>query len=173
MPCCGRIEVAGSIRRQKAQVNDIEICAIPLVTVTGVDLLGDEALARPIDDVLTKLCDEGRLKLVKGFKPYTPWKYAQFEVMSGGQGAPPICKLDLFLADKDTWGCIFTIRTGPAEFNRKLVTAKRAGGLCPAHLRFRDGRLCFTDGSGVKETPEEHDVFRCLGLPFIPPEQRR
>jgi len=82
--------------------------------------------------------------------------------------------VDLFLCTPETWGCIFLIRTGSAEFARRVVTRRVYGGWCPNHLRFSDGRLWEYRGTELValDTPEESDVFREMGLAFIPPEQR-
>ena len=48
--------------------------------------------------------------------------------------------LDLFVATRETWGYILALRTGPAEFSKRLVTLKSAGGCCPSHLKFRETR---------------------------------
>jgi DNA polymerase/3'-5' exonuclease PolX len=50
-PHCDRIEIAGSIRRQKADVGDIEIVAIPK-TVTDGDLFGGAGRPRRMDGML-------------------------------------------------------------------------------------------------------------------------
>lgn len=165
-PACERIEIAGSIRREKPLVGDIEIVAIPRVETMGADLLGEGMEWRPLDVKLGGMIGSEVLKVVKGFKVGAPWKYAQFEIAGRG------CKLDLFLATKETWGCVFTIRTGPAEFSHRLVTTRSQGGLCPAHLRFREGRLVSAYAGGPLDTPEEADVFKALSLHWIEPEER-
>jgi len=69
------------------------------------------------------------------------------------------------------WGVIMMIRTGPAEFSRRLVTPRGSGGLLPDGLRVRDGAIW--DGEHAIATPEEDDVWRVLGLAPVAPEDRR
>lgn len=156
-PGCKRLEIAGSIRRRKQEVGDIELVGIPLF---GMNLFGDpsENLLLPI---LANLCDRGLLSLVKGGK-----KYRQYIMPWHGD-----CKLDLFLCSLKTWGAIFTIRTGPAEFSKRLVTQRQHGGLMPSHLHEKHGRL-WNDTKAL-ETPEEQDFFAALGIDWIEPWDRK
>lgn len=161
---CDRVELAGSIRRCAKEIGDIEIVCIPRVEVQGQDLLGEGIEYRPLDVVLCNLCGQEVLKPLKGWKRGTLWKYAQFEYVKAG------CKVDIFATDKDCWGVIYTLRTGPAEFSHRLVTPRRQNGLCPSHLRFRQGRI--QSGLSLLDTPEEEDVFKALEVAWIPPEKR-
>jgi len=91
-PYCTRIEIAGSIRREKPEVKDIEIVAIP----------GNiESFAREVN----------KLQKVKG-EP--TGKYTQRILPEG-------ISLDLFIANEKNWGLIFAIRTGSADFSHKTL----------------------------------------------------
>ncbi|GAI64242.1 unnamed protein product, partial [marine sediment metagenome] len=99
-PYCQRIEVAGSIRRQKAIVHDIDMVLIPS------DLWDLEsevlALARPFHP---KLSGE---------------KLKRFDY----RGA----QIDLYYASPETWATLLLIRTGSKENNIRLCTlAKKKG----------------------------------------------
>lgn len=154
---CERIEVAGSIRRRRPEVGDLEIVAIPKA---AANLFGeDDDTVTPLDLILGMLIMQQRLVKVKGGK-----KYKQFDLPRHG------CKLDLFLCTKDTWGSVFTIRTGPASFSHRLVTKASQGGLCPNDVSFTNGRLY--RGDEVMDTPEEQDVFAALGMEWIEPKER-
>lgn len=153
-PACERIEIAGSIRREKPEVGDIEIVAIPRV---ACDLLG-QPLASELDPVLDALVLAGRLSKIKGGD-----KYKQYLLKHG-------VKLDLFLTDKDCWGVILAIRTGPADFSKRLVTQKFMGGLLPSYLRVQGGRIW--KGYDALETLER-DVFSAAGLEWIEPRDRK
>lgn len=158
---CERIAVAGSIRRRKPEVGDVEVVAIP---TAGRDLFGDPS-GSELDARLERLAREGVLSPVKGGA-----HFKQFLVPDAG------CKLDLFLCNPATWGMVFTVRTGSASFSHRLVTpcdrytSDGGRGLMPAHLRARDARLWC--GDTPLETPEEEDVFRTLGILWVPPERR-
>lgn len=91
---CDRVEIAGSIRREKPEVKDIEIVCIP----------------RQRD--LMYFCDLVRKwEKVKG-EPYG--KYTQRMLPEG-------IKLDLFMATKMNWGLILAIRTGSAEYSHRIL----------------------------------------------------
>jgi DNA polymerase/3'-5' exonuclease PolX len=93
-PLCERIEIAGSIRRRKPQVNDIEIVCIP----RGRDMYGF-------------VTEVNKLEKAKG-EP--TGKYTQRYLPEG-------IKLDLFMANKDNWGMILAIRTGSADFSHQVL----------------------------------------------------
>ena len=66
--------------------------------------------------------------------------------------------IDPSLPAPETRGCIATIRTGlRSDFSHWLVSSRRAGGGCPSHLSFRDGRIVANGGAAIA-TPEERDV---------------
>ena len=150
-----RLEIAGSLRRKKEFVGDIELVGIPHAVLDP-----NSFWATPISPIwaITSLMKTFGYKAEKSGEKYI--KFVSNHALN----------VDLFLCTPETWGCIFMIRTGSAEFTRKMVTRKYAGGWCPDHLYFRDGRLW--NGGDVLYTREEEDVFDELGLAFIPPEQR-
>lgn len=156
-PECQRIEIAGSLRRLKPVVGDIEILAVPDTTpdlfgVAQFDSSGVDALLRRM------AADRGWSILKNG---------PRFKQVDLG----PIT-LDLFLCSAPEWGSQFIIRTGPADYSHWLVTHRREGGAMPGYLRQKDGRLWTSDGQALN-TPEEADYYTALGLPWIEPEKRQ
>lgn len=152
-PYCERIEIAGSTRREKPFVGDIEIVAKPLVylerdmfgNITGMEVATDKM--QPLGQV------------IKGGS-----KYKQYLLSEG------IC-LDLFLVTPlAQWGIIFMLRTGSGEFNTRWVKKRNQGGLLPSDIVMQDG--CFYRYGKLIPTPEEEDVFRVLGIDYIPPKER-
>ena len=158
-PGCLRCEVAGSIRRAKAEVGDIEIVCIPRPIV---DLFGDP-IGSLLDRILATLAEEGRL--IRGDK--NGQKYKTFFIPS-----VPGLKLDLFITTPECWGVNFTIRTGPAEFSQQIVTQKNKGGLLPSDLNVAGARVW--RGAEVLATPEEKDFFELVGGPgwWLEPGER-
>jgi DNA polymerase (family 10) len=151
---CERIEVAGSLRRQKAEIGDIEIVAIPRL-VTETDLFGVPVAQKSrLDACLAAL----GVRLTKGGDRFKQFAWHGTTV-------------DLFLTDRERWGVIYTIRTGSADFSHWLVTPRAAGGALPPGMRFQDGRLW--RGAESVSTPEESDVFAAIGWPWLPPAERR
>lgn len=91
------------------------------------------------------------------------------------EGAP----VDLFCAERERWGLILTIRTGPASYSHQLVTPRGTHtndgrpGLLPPHLRVQGGWLTYRVSGQKIETPTEADFYREIGLPYREPSQRR
>lgn len=149
-PFCERIEVAGSVRRRKAQVGDLEIVALP-VAVT--DLFGEPTGRTLLDDWLAG-------NHIQPSKNGT--KYKQF-IWQGSQ-------VDLFLAQPDNYGVILMLRTGDADFSRRMVTLTTWGGFKPAELTVSDGGV-WRQGKQLA-VPDEETLFRLWGMAWVPPEER-
>lgn len=155
-PYCERIELAGSLRRKRPAVGDIEIVAIPR---RPRDLFGQVLAEEPT--ALDRFLDERGVQFAKRGRKYQQFAYRGY-------------KVDLFLPTAETWGCVYTIRTGSAEFSHWLVSPEPRGA-CPWSVRFggkdgNPGRL--THDGRLLATPEEEDVFAALGLPWIEPAGR-
>lgn len=156
-PECDRIEIAGSIRRQKPEVGDIEIVLIPkpIFDMLGYPLFG----ADRIEDTLRR----------KGYELLKNGQFLKQARVPGGQ-----VNFDIFITTPEKWGVIFTIRTGSTAFSHWLVTPKQQGGGLPSNLSVKDGRILRRSFQRVDtlDTPEEADLFRAIGLDWIPPERR-
>jgi len=149
-PYCERIAIAGSIRRRKPQVKDIELVAIPRQIPAG--LFDDARVTDP--DFCAAV---NQWPATKG----TPeGKYTQRQLPEG-------IVLDLFMADAENWGLIFAIRTGSAAFSHHIL----ATGWVRAGYRSVGGTLRTRDGS-VVPVREERDLFRLIGVPWVNPEAR-
>ena len=154
-PVCDRVKVAGSVRRKKETVGDIEIVCIPKAKT---DLFGE--VYREVSDINNALYYIGGYT----FPRFNGDKFKQFRL------GP--CNCDLFITSPECWGMIYTIRTGSADFSHRLVTPKNQGGLCPSYLQAKEGRLLHRETGRAYDTPEEKDVFRIMGLTWIEPEAR-
>lgn len=142
-PHCDRIEIAGSIRRKKETIGDVEIVAIPKPYDVGLFASG---IATVVD----------QWPAIKG---ELPCKYTQRILPCG-------MKLDLFFATPDNWGLILAIRTGSAEFSRDVL----ARGWVANGYRSDKGML--HSGGVAIPTPEEEDLFRRCGVEWVYPEAR-
>lgn len=152
---CERVEIAGSVRRQKAEVGDIEICAIPKM-IGRKNMFGEVVKT-------TSLLESFPYGLL-GVTVKNGTRYKQI-TMPGG------VNLDLFIVlHPAQWGVIFLIRTGSAEFSQKIVTQKIKGGNLPSDCRVKDGAIW--RGETMLSTPEEKDFFDLCGMEFVPPEKR-
>jgi len=144
-PHCERIEIAGSIRRRKSEVKDIEIVAIPKPYEVG---LFESGIATIVN----------RWEKVKG---ELPCKYTQRILPEG-------IKLDLFFADRSNWGLILAIRTGSAEYSHKVLATAwvKAGYKCI------DGHLYHIENKKNYDVREEQDLFKRIGLNYVEPTMR-
>lgn len=159
-PACYKIEIAGSIRRRKSLVHDIEIVAEPYVDALP-NLFGDAtAYHSRLDDVLADLLEEGVIHDFPGAK--NGQRLKQFHALDANG-----IKVDLFIVRPPAqWGSIFTIRTGPAHYSHWLVSARRQGGAMPSYMQHRDGGLY--EGDRLIETPSEDSFFEALGIWPVP-----
>lgn len=162
-PHAERIAVAGSLRRKKDEVGDIEIVMIPK-TFQEKNLLGEPSgtLLDTVEDGLASynqcesLPDKLALRKLNDGSRYVKL----YEDIVGVQ-------IDLFIVRPPAqWGPIISIRTGSADFSRRLVTALRVKG-----LRSEDGRVLDSMGRLVS-CPEEIDFFRACGVKCIDPVKR-
>lgn len=116
-PACTRIEIKGSLARQKPDVGDIEILAVPdLTPVPRARLEFGKPIPRlyktALDKLLDEMCDDRAIKmLADGDRFKKLWlNYAGI-------------KVDLFLnIPPSQWGVQSVIRTGPEDFSHWVVT---------------------------------------------------
>lgn len=166
-PACLQLIIAGSIRRRRDTIGDIELCAEPIIG-RELNLFGEPVGPQVdlLEDRVGHLCVQQVLALrvdVNGRERYGPrYKALSYQGLN----------VDLFCTDAERWGLILAIRTGPAAWSKRLVTTRRNGGLLPDFLQVKDG-LRRRDSGALVPVPTEEELFRILGLAFVPPEQRQ
>ena len=161
-PACERIELAGSIRRRRQDVGDIEILCIP--KVAGLDLFGQPVEGdNELDRLCLELLDKGTFQFrlnSSGVKMYGPLnKY----VVHAATGIP----VDVFSTTPEQWGMAMVVRTGPADFCRAIMSRFQQLGL-QGHAY---GGVS-TAGGQLIECPTEEKVFELLQWDFLPPKIR-
>lgn len=175
-PACERIEIAGSVRRGKPEVHDIEIVVAPRWESRSIgDLWCTPVEVDVFEEHLAGLIDSGALRpravvihrangsVEEGSRLGTAYK-----ALETGTAVP----VDLFVVRPPAqWGVIYALRTGPGRWNTKLVTDCKA-----ISRRVRAGQVeAWRGGVGRWEpvpTPEEEDFFRELGQPWVEPAAR-
>lgn len=145
-PHCIRCEIAGSIRREKEVIGDIEIVAIAKPYQIG---LFEDGVASVIN----------QWQKVKGELEYGKCKYTKRILPQG-------ISLDLFFAEEENWGNIFLIRTGDLEFSKKFV----GYSLPQRGYRQEDGVLKYDNK--IIPCREEEDLFLRAGVNYIEPKNR-
>jgi DNA polymerase/3'-5' exonuclease PolX len=164
-PACAEIVVAGSIRRERPDVRDIELVARSLPGAPR-PTFGDRTPAPSHLEacIITALVDKA-LRLDPGNRKNGP-KYKRFLDASG-------IGVDLFIADEQNWGNVLTIRTGDSDFSHRLVTQRGFGGCMPEDLRQDGGYLWrYAGHEGLEREripcPTEESFFAALGIAEIP-----
>ncbi|GMV38766.1 MAG: hypothetical protein AMXMBFR64_04820 [Myxococcales bacterium] len=162
---CGavlRVLVAGSVRRCKPTVGDIEVVCVPHVGPAEEpgDLLGPLIVER--DHLLHELDRQITAgDLVPGPRMGPRMRQYSIAALDGAQ-------LDLFIVRPPAqWGVIAAIRTGPADYSQWLVTRARTRG-----LYVQDGALRRAGPGSVSMCEEEAYFFAALGLAMPEPRRR-
>ena len=169
-----RIEIAGSIRRGKPEVKDIEIVVIPRFAQRAGD--GQMGLGGPPPvvsvNVLRERVEALGVDLVQPIKPGTheviPWRLNDDGSYWRLWLPAREIKVDVFLCAPETWGLNYLIRTGSADFSRAVLMRWKAvsGGGHSAGLR-----LTWPDGRH-EAAPEEADVFKACRMEWVIPARR-
>jgi len=151
---CERITIAGSIRRQKPDVGDIELLAIPKY-VAGDDMLDAKIQTMIYFDMLGY-----RLNKL-GRKVYGPKNKLLVHIPSG-------FGVDVFSTTEDEWPVALFVRTGGKITNKRIATeALRRGWQFHAYGRG------FSTPTGELVCQSERDVFDFSGLPYLEPWERK
>jgi DNA polymerase/3'-5' exonuclease PolX len=153
-PFCqpGKCVVAGSIRRRKPFVHDIDIVCI-------VEHEGP---------FLAALQSMGKIKSGAG------------KLIRLGMGFSKGIDADIYIATPKTWATLLLIRTGSKEHNIKLCSLARQHGMVlhadgrglayPPTVGIENGQQ-FEHETFIKCDTEE-SIFKALGLPYKRPEER-
>lgn len=167
LPVCERIIVAGSLRRRKAEVGDVEILYIPRTAVRPLDFfatetvnLADEELARMLS---CKLIEKRTNKLGSEV-----WG-AKNKLARHAGGIP----VDFFSATAENWWNYLVCRTGGAENNVAIASAAQRKGWKwnPYGSGFSRGGALAGESETHAVTSEE-EVFAFVGLPWREPWER-
>lgn len=152
-PCVQRVEVAGSVRREKKEVKDIELVVVPKM---GYDLFGNPTGEPFLDHMIEALSRCGRV-VRRGTR------YRAYQDILGNKGL----NLDLFVVFPPAqWGTIMSIRTGPANYIRHIMKRlKERGTPC------RGGFVRDKEGCIIK-TPTEESFFTLAGVKHVEPRKR-
>lgn len=159
-PFCERVAVAGSIRRGRPEVNDIDVVAIP----KPVDMPGG-------------LCGVAHYSESQVWKDLIPIALLKHDIVAEMRGqellrfkfTKPELQVDLYRARPETWGVILLIRTGSKEHNVKLCSLARSKGL---KLSACEGVVTQEGFGKIIGSKTEEEIFSALGLGFVEPKDR-
>lgn len=161
--------IAGSIRRRRPEVGDIEILFVSkqkLVTDPG-DLFGEKQSTSAADLALDALLRAAVIARRPNKNGAFTWGAENKLAVHIASGIP----VDFFATDEERfWNALF-VRTGPSALN-KLVATRAIERGWNWHA-YGDG---FTRTNGLrverKRMKSEHDVFSHLELPYQEPWER-
>lgn len=163
-PFCERIEIAGSLRRGKRFVGDIEILLVPKLQKISNDFFNEstqDMAAACLDSLLNRGVIAKRANSLGRFT-WGPSNKLGVHVESG-------IPVDFFSTIEANWWVSLVIRTGSKETNLELTTGAQ-----------RMGRTLHAYGSGVEvnatgeilHAHSEEEVFDLCGRPYKKPEDR-
>lgn len=165
-PHTERLIVAGSLRRGKLMVSDVEILFVPkLTTGPDPDDLFAQKTTNHADDAILALEAAGVLSRRLNVDGRTMYGPKNKLMMHERLGVP----IDLFSASIDNWFNYLVCRTGSADTNTAVATAAQAKGW--KWHPYGTGFSNLSTGKTFVVTAEE-DVFRFVGLPFREPKDR-
>lgn len=140
---CEKIEVVGSIRRQRAKVHDIDF-----VVVTKTD-----AEWQKIMEELKRLKAKPNCAGNSVIKAFLPFRNELFQV-------------DFYRAKRETFGIHLLVRTGSADHNMWLAGYAISKGM---RIKYSQGLL---KDDKVIAGEDEKAVFEALGLQWRAPPER-
>lgn len=174
---CSIINLAGSIRREKAEVKDIEIVCLPkTIRVPYGDIFDQKFIQIPEEKFKKLILSLG--KIVKG-------KYdgKMMQIELGDRRITNGIMLDLFMPDDFDYYRQLAIRTGSADYSHKIIAvAWRKKGWCGSNQGLRKISDCIhKDTKWVclnthAERPplwkSEEEFFEWIGVKWIHPSLR-
>lgn len=147
-PFCAKIEIAGSIRRARESVGDVDVVCLAHP--------GQDAALRARAKAKTTVVSEGPHSLV-----VTMANGVQIDLwFAQPQSA------DLLRVTPGTWGTVLLCRTGSREHNILICERARSAG-----MRWDPTRGLFR-GDALVASETEKEIFEALGLQWIPPALR-
>lgn len=176
---CERVNIAGSIRRQKKEVGDIEIICIPkLIKTVKRDMFQNEEATYSNDPKFNEIV----LGLGQVLKGKTVGRMMQIKL-------PQDITLDLFMPDPADYYRQYAIRTGSADYSHKVIAQGWLDiGWCGVPgLGLRKVSDCKTfynrqhqkEWKCINDRPElppiwesEQEFFDWIKVPFIHPKDR-
>jgi DNA polymerase (family 10) len=147
-PFCSKIEIAGSIRRRRPTVHDIDLVCIP---------------SQP-GQFIAHLHDFGNIKAGGG------------KIIRVGMGFTKGIDLDVYVATPETWATLLLIRTGSASHNIRMCSRARNMNMVLHANGTGLFRLEAQGCEGVEvlmANESEEQIFAALGLPYEEPERRQ
>jgi DNA polymerase/3'-5' exonuclease PolX len=175
---CESVVIAGSIRREKAEVGDIELVIVPRFAemMRKVDLFTEKMVTvNLLEKRLYEMHSSG--VIIPGLKSNGTRK-AWLGSSDSRYIAAEYCEkigVDFFiqLPDRmDLYGWQLLLRTGPGDGNQLMVTRRDQRGLKPNHIFVGDGRVVDLRDDTPLILRDEESVFEAWEMEYVPPSER-
>lgn len=157
---------AGSLRRLKRQVGDVEIVYVPEVEIRPKvgDMFATEQVELAGED-LYRLIHAGQIAMRENVKGQTTWGEQIKLARHVASGIP----VDFFAICASSWFNYLVCRTGPKESNVAICMAAEKRGM--QWRPYSAGFLCAETGVIIPMRSEQ-EVFETVGLPYREPKDR-
>lgn len=164
-PVTERLVVAGSLRRGKDEVGDVEILFVPKVERVQNGLFAEDVEKMDAaDDCINRLVENGRIEKRPSVLGSSTWGTKNKLAIHRASGIP----VDFFATTEENWWVSLVIRTGSKEMNLALTTgAQKLGRTLNAY----GCGVTESDGTVIPATSEQH-VFELCGVPYRDPHKR-
>jgi DNA polymerase/3'-5' exonuclease PolX len=159
-----RLEIAGSLRRLKPHVGDIELVYISRLGLHKEpgSLFAEEVGIAEVK--IQEILKAGIIAKRPNCDSHVTWGPQNKLAVHVATGVP----LDLFATTPDCWWNYLVCRTGPADLNERIAREARQRGL---HWHPYGKGFTQEDGTWLV-MHSEREVFETVGLPYREPKDR-
>lgn len=163
-PYCHRIEVAGSVRREAADCNDVDFVCIPKLQATSSDAIPESLLRNFLMDYVEGSNGEAWFRSSSGI----PGRRETFVLADAIEFLLHLrkCDADIYAANEATFITRLVTRTGSVQHN--IWVGERAEAMGGAFNPNEGLQL----GGKLIQPKTEQEFYAALGLPYIEPQNR-
>lgn len=168
-PWCDELRVAGSLRRGRAEVGDVEIVFVPrMEPLPALDMFAPSPLRPLTDAVFAGLLSAGLIVKRANVIGSEMWGEKNKLARHAASGIP----VDFFATTSECFWNYLVCRTGGARTNVAICNAAIAKG-----WKWNPYGEGFSRAAGLGRechaVASEREVFEFVGLPWLEPEDRK
>jgi len=160
---CERVEIAGSLRRKRPEVGDIEILFIPRITGSDFFEVTPVSLA---DGLINAWLDSGLIAKRPSKTGVFSWGDKNKLAVHVESKIP----IDFFSTTQANWWNSLVCRTGGKDNNLLVTNTALAKGY--SFEAYGSGFHAVNGRGERHDTTSERDVFEFIGLPYKEPQDR-
>lgn len=157
-PFCDQIKIAGSLRRHKSEIHDIDIVCQP-----KMELQTDPEKTTLFDTVMKWFPVSGFVDYINSLNRILGSPFGrQVKVL-----LPEGIKLDIFITNQLNFGLILLIRTGSENYAKNIMYQLDKRG-----MQSVEGHLYYKNSDVIIPVPDEQTFFEVTGIPYLEPSKR-